>query len=152
MKICRFLATIQAHILYSKFQSEFWPAFSFAFFSFKKGRLAFPKEMSVPIKQSFMFMFRDQMFHPPWWQSPNNKFTLYDSLIYVCIYNMRVKAKIWVRGGRQINDNKIPDIWQMAVRRFSRVQSMPSCLYEVYRAHWTRGAIRSLEETQLSNK
>lgn len=44
---------------------------------------------------------------------------------------MRVKAKILVRGFRQMNCNEIPDIWQMAVRRFSRVQSMPSCLYKL---------------------
>lgn len=51
---------------------------------------------------------------------------------------MRVKAKILVRGVRQMNCNEIPDIWQMAVRRFSRVQSMPSCLYKLYLAHWTK--------------
>lgn len=45
---------------------------------------------------------------------------------------MRVKAKILVRGVRQMNCNEIPDIWQMAVTRFSRVQSMPSCLYKLY--------------------
>lgn len=32
---------------------------------------------------------------------------------------MRVKAKILVRGVRQMNCNEIPDIWQMAVRRFT---------------------------------
>lgn len=55
------------------------------------------------------------------------------------IYKMSVKAKILVRGVRQMNRNEIPDIWQMAVRRFSRVQSMPSCLYKLYWAHWTEG-------------
>lgn len=53
-------------------------------------------------------------------------------------HKMRVKAKILVRGVRQMNCKEIPDIWQMAVRRFSRVQSMLSCLYKLYWAHWTK--------------
>lgn len=58
--------------------------------------------------------------------------------LYIYTHKMRVKAKILVRGVRQMNCNEIPDIWIMAVRRFSRVQSMPSCLYKLYWAHWTK--------------
>lgn len=53
-----------------------------------------------------------------------------DNFLLVCSdysHEMRVKAKTLVRGVRQMSCNEIPDIWKMAVRRFSRVQSMPSC-------------------------
>lgn len=62
------------------------------------------------------------------------------TMVSLYTHRMRVKAKFFsVRGVRQMNCNEIPDIWQMAVRSFSRVQSMPSCLYKLYWAHWTKG-------------
>lgn len=81
-----------------------------------------------------------EMNHPflgekqPWLQI----YSLWRRSLYIYIHKMWVKAKILVRGVRQMNCNEIPDIWQMAVRRFSRVQSMPSCLYKLYWAHWTK--------------
>lgn len=53
-----------------------------------------------------------------------------DNFVPICteyVHEMWVKAKILVRGVRQMS-NEIPDIWKVAVRRFSGVQSMPSCL------------------------
>lgn len=45
---------------------------------------------------------------------------------------MRVKARNFVWGVRQMNCSEIPDAWKkMAVKRFSRVQSMPM---------WTRAS------------
>lgn len=77
-------------------------------------------------------MSTDEVNHPFRGYSPDSKFTVHDNVLSVYIHKMRVKAKILVRGVRQMNCNEIPDIWQMAVRRFSRVQSMPSCLYKLY--------------------
>lgn len=138
MKICMFLVTIQAHILYSKF----WPAF-FSFFFFLKGGL------KIFQKKCWYRSSRVLSLEIKWLTHLGDRAPTslhFMTHWYMCIYNMTVKAKIWVRGGRQINYNKIPDIWQMAVRRFSRVQSMPSCLYEVYRAHWTKEvAVTSLK-------
>lgn len=89
----------------------------------------FNRKILVLFKQ--VSMSTDEMNHPFGGYSPDSKFTVYDTF-NLYIYKMRVKAKILVRGVRQMNCNEIPDIWQMAVRRFSRVQSTPSCLYKLY--------------------
>lgn len=118
-----------------------------------------PTKILVLLKQ--VSLSSDEMNHPFGGYSPDSKFTVYDKLMFsLYIYTMRVKAKILVGGVRRMNCNEIPDIWQMAVRRFSRVQSMPSCLYKLYWAHWTKDShdelrlhsIIQLEDTLLSNK
>lgn len=96
----------------------------------EKARLSFSTKILLLFKQVSMSF--DEMNHPFGGYSPDSKFTVYDNVFYIYIHKMRVKAKILVRGVRQMNYNEIPDIWQMAVRRFARVQSMPSCLYKLY--------------------
>lgn len=61
----------------------------------------------------------------------NKHVTTFVSKSTECVHMMWVKAKILVRGVRQMSCNEIPDIWKVAVRRFSRVQSIPSCLSQV---------------------
>lgn len=83
----------------------------------------------------FPWLLMKQLTHCKRGYSPVSKFTVWYVL---SIYKMRVKAKSLVKGFRQMNHNEIPDIWQMAVRRFFRVQSMPSCLYKLYWARWIK--------------
>lgn len=62
----------------------------------------------------------DVMNHPFWEYSPDSKFTVYMThslsphiYIYIYVYTkMRVKAKLLVRGVRQMKFNEIPDILQ----------------------------------------
>lgn len=115
--------------------SKFLDAWRLVLHSVKARRIFFFKnKILVLFKQVFIMKwithFRDTAL------IANLQFMTCSLSIYM--YKMRVKAKILVRGVRQMNCNEIPDIWQMAVRRFSRVQSMPSCLYKLYWAHWTR--------------
>lgn len=102
----------------------------------KKARLKFSTEISAPFKQ--ISASADDMTHP-FGETALIANLQFMTTFSLRIHRMRVKAKISVRGVRQMNCNEIPDIWQMAVRRFSRVQSMPSCLYKLYWAHWTKG-------------
>lgn len=135
------------------FPTEFWPAFKK---KKKKAGLNFERNA---MKQFHVYRSKQSPNSEP--ETQKHVYTLWLSHRYMCIYNMGVKATVWVRGvGRWIITKSLISgkwLWegspeckacQAAYMKSIEHTGQRSRCHVTQKMNW--GSIHSLEETQLS--